>query len=137
MKISHKTEYALLAILDLSLQSPDDVVKGASIAARQGIPKKFLGLVLAELRQGGFVVALRGPEGGYRLARPAERITVGDIVACIEHHGNGKRIAHDAFTPMWEQVYESISAVIDQTSFADMAERWKQANSRYAPDWVI
>src|SRR6266853_1015460 len=71
MNISVKGQYALHAIFDLSSQPPGQPVKIADIARRQNIPQKFLELILASLKQGGFVESRRGAEGGYLLARPA------------------------------------------------------------------
>jgi Rrf2 family protein len=64
MKISQKSEYALRAIFDLSLHPPEDLVKLSGIAERQEIPRKFLELIFASLRQGGLVETRRGREGG-------------------------------------------------------------------------
>src|ERR1700683_4625082 len=94
MKICQKSEYALAAVLDLSLHSSGQPVKIAGIASRQGIPVKFLELILAELRPRRFVVSKRGSKGGYCLARPAQEITVGEVLTCFEQRklrrgGNG------------------------------------------------
>jgi Rrf2 family cysteine metabolism transcriptional repressor len=137
MKISQKTEYALRATFDLSLHSPEDLVKVSGIATRQEIPKKFLELILASLRQGGLVEARRGREGGYRLARPADRITVGDVLALVGSERNEKRATQDAFTYMWMQVDESVSAILDRTTFADLVDRWKHTKTKYIPNWEI
>ena len=71
MNISVKGEYALHAIFDLALQKLGEPIKIADIAKRQRIPQKFLELILAGLKQGGFVESRRGAEGGYLLARAA------------------------------------------------------------------
>ncbi len=71
MNISVKGEYALQAIFDLASQRPGEPVRIADIARRQKIPQKFLELILASLKQGGFVESRRGAEGGYLLARSA------------------------------------------------------------------
>ena len=71
MNISVKGEYALEALFDLAQQRPGEPVKIADIARRRKIPQKFLELILAGLKQGGFVESRRGAEGGYLLARPA------------------------------------------------------------------
>ncbi len=65
--ISVKGEYALLALFDLALQRAGEPVKISAIAQRQGIPQKFLELILATLKQGGLVESRRGAEGGYLL----------------------------------------------------------------------
>src|ERR1041384_3166876 len=89
MNISVKGEYALQAIFDLASQPAGEPVKIAGIARRQKIPQKFLELILAGLKQGGFVESRRGAEGGYLLARPADQITVGEVIRFVEgpqHH---------------------------------------------------
>ena len=73
MNTSVKGEYALQAIFDLASQQNSEPVKIADIARRQKIPQKFLELILAGLKQGGFVESRRGAEGGYLLAKPASR----------------------------------------------------------------
>src|SRR5471030_2525222 len=84
MNISVKSEYALQAIFDLAAQPPGEPIKIAEIARRQKIPQKFLELILANLKQGGFVESRRGAEGGYLLARRAESITVGEVLRFVE-----------------------------------------------------
>src|ERR687883_182342 len=84
MAISVKGEYALHAIFDLALNGRGDPVKIADIARRQKIPQKFLELILAGLKQGGFVESRRGAEGGYLLARSPETLSVGEVVRYVE-----------------------------------------------------
>src|ERR1700681_1838682 len=108
MNISVKSEYALLAVFDLALQAAGEPVKIADIARRQAIPQKFLELILASLKQGGFVESRRGAEGGYLLARPADQITVGEVLRFIEGPQDRKarrRKTHESpFGEMWQQV---------------------------------
>src|SRR5580692_7619960 len=84
MNISVKGEYALQAIFDLATQRPGEPVRIGDIARRQSIPQKFLELILAGLKQGGFVESRRGAEGGYLLARLPEAITVGEVLRFVE-----------------------------------------------------
>ena len=98
--ISVKGEYALLAILDLAAQRASEPVKIASIARRQKIPQKFLELILSGLKQGGFVESRRGAEGGYLLARPAEAITVGEVLRYMEGNGSRKLARKQAPSPL-------------------------------------
>jgi Rrf2 family cysteine metabolism transcriptional repressor len=137
MNISVKGEYALQAIFDLALQSPGDPVKIADIARRQKIPQKFLELILASLKQGGFVESRRGAEGGYRLARPADQITVGQVLAFVESGRGKKRPVSDAFSDLWQRVDSSISKVLDHTSFAELTRAWRESQTRYVPNWEI
>src|ERR1700736_2449696 len=120
MNISVKGEYGLQAIFDLSMQPVGERVKIADIATRQKIPQKFLELILASLKQGGFVESRRGAEGGYRLARPADQITIGEVLKFVEEGKKAKRTTPDPFPEMWKRVDASISAILDRTTFAEL-----------------
>jgi Rrf2 family cysteine metabolism transcriptional repressor len=137
MNISVKGEYALQAIFDLALQPQAEPVKIADIARRQNIPQKFLELILANLKQGGFVESRRGAEGGYRLAKPADQITIGDVLTFVEDRKKTKRTSPDAFTDLWKRVDAAVSSVVDRTTFAELARRWKESQRRYLPSWEI
>jgi Rrf2 family protein len=137
MNISVKCEYALHAILDLSMQPPGEPVKIADIARRQKIPQKFLELILAGLKQGGFVESRRGAEGGYRLARPADQITVGQVVRFVEQRRKTRRAAADAFAEIWKRVDSAIFGILDAMTFAELVRRWRESQTRYVPNWSI
>src|ERR1700752_3702703 len=109
MNISVKGDYALHAIFDLSSQPPAQPVQIADIAYRQHIPQKFLELILASLKQGGFVESRRGAEGGYRLAKPASQITVGAVLRFIEEGKRTKRAGANPFADVWKRVDEAVS----------------------------
>ena len=136
MNISVKGEYALQAIFDLASQPQGDPVKIADIARRQKIPQKFLELILASLKQGGFVESRRGAEGGYRLSRAADQITVGEVLKFVE---NGKRQhrSADAFNDLWQRVDASIAAIVDHTTFAELVRHWQESQTQYIPNWQI
>ncbi len=141
MITSVKGDYALQAILDLAMYHRGAPIKIADIARRQKIPQKFLELILAGLKQGGFVESRRGAEGGYLLARPAESITVGEVVRYMEGAKDAKRDGQhktgSPFAEMWRSVDEAISSVIDQTNFADLARQWREGQGKYVPNWDI
>src|SRR5450755_3394002 len=142
MNISVKGEYALQAIFDLCCQPPGDPVKIADIAKRQKIPQKFLELILASLKQGGFVESRRGAEGGYLLARPADSLTVGEVLRYVEGPKQGKsrdgrKSDATPFSAMWQQVEGAISAVIDKTTFADLLRAWQEKQNKYVHNWEI
>jgi Rrf2 family protein len=137
MNISVKGEYALQAIFDLSMQPFGESVKIADIAARQKIPQKFLELILASLKQGGFVESRRGAEGGYRLSRPADQITIGEVLKFVEDGKKAKRQTPDAFADLWKRVDAAISGVVDRTTFAELVRRWRELQTRYVPNWEI
>jgi Rrf2 family transcriptional regulator, cysteine metabolism repressor len=84
MRLSTKSEYGFLAILDLALHSSDEPVQIHQIARRQTIPKQFLDQILLNLKKAGLVVSTRGRQGGYQLSRPPRDITVLDIYQALE-----------------------------------------------------
>ena len=137
MNISVKSEYALQAVFDLAMQPPGEPVKIAAIARRQKIPQKFLELILASLKQGGFVESRRGAEGGYRLAKPADQITAGAVLRFIEEGKRTKRAAANPFADVWKRVDEAISSILDHTTFADLTRRWKETQKKYVATWEI
>src|SRR5690348_5387357 len=124
MNISVKGEYALQAIFDLASQRAGEPTKIADIARRQKIPQKFLELILASLKQGGFVESRRGAEGGYLLARPADAITVGEVLRFVEggreSKNRSRRKAETPFSEIWQQVDRAVSGVVDHTTFGDL-----------------
>ncbi|MBV8846692.1 MAG: Rrf2 family transcriptional regulator [Bryobacterales bacterium] len=137
MNISVKSEYALQAILDLAMQPPGEPVKIADIARRQHIPQKFLELILASLKRGGFVESRRGAEGGYRLARPPEQITIGEALRYLEENRSTRRAGPDVFSDLWKRVDAAVDGILDQTTFAELVRRWKESQTRYVPNWEI
>jgi Rrf2 family transcriptional regulator, cysteine metabolism repressor len=141
MNISVKGDYALHAIFDLALQKSGEPIRIADIAKRQKIPQKFLELILAGLKQGGFVVSRRGAEGGYLLARPPDSITIGQVMRYVEGGRSAKTARKqniaDPFSETWRKVDESVSDVIDQTTFAELVRNWRDKQSKYVPNWEI
>ncbi|HMC59804.1 MAG TPA: Rrf2 family transcriptional regulator [Candidatus Solibacter sp.] len=146
MNISVKGEYALQAIFDLASQHPGEPIRIADIAGRQKIPQKFLELILASLKQAGFVESRRGAEGGYLLARPAESLTVGEVLRFVEGAQPGKNRIRSSlaggrdttpFTDTWQQVDQAVSGIIDKTSFADLLRRWHEKQNKFVLNWEI
>jgi Rrf2 family protein len=83
VQVNAKVDYALRALAELAIAGPGPV-KSETIARAQGIPPKFLENILLELRHGGVVISQRGAEGGYRLALPAEEITLADVIRIVD-----------------------------------------------------
>jgi Rrf2 family protein len=83
VKVTAKAEYAVRAMLELTT-TEDGLLKGERIARSQGIPLKFLENILVDLRHADLVHAQRGAEGGYRLAREPEEITLGEVIRAVE-----------------------------------------------------
>ncbi len=146
MNISVKSEYALKAVFDLASQymmarpsvAPISPIKIAEIAKRQQIPQKFLELILAGLKQSGFVDSRRGAEGGYLLARSADAITVGEVLRAVENvKGNPRPKGNDPFADIWDRVDLAISEVLDRTTFGELARSWQEKHTHYVPNWDI
>ena len=86
MKLTKRGEYALRALIDLGIaqQSGQPIVRIRYLAEKQNIPVKFLEAILIDLKEAGFLESKRGKVGGYRLAKPADTISIGDVVRKIE-----------------------------------------------------
>jgi len=141
VNISVKGEYALQAIFDLAANGGADPVKIAEIARRQKIPQKFLELILATLKQGGFVESRRGAEGGYMLARRPDSISVGDVLHFVEgrqdERARLRKQADSPFAALWERADLAIDSVLDSTTFAQLVREWTDKHSRFVPNWEI
>jgi len=141
MSTSVKGEYALQAIFDLACQPPGEPIRIADIARRQKIPQKFLELILAGLKQSGFVESRRGAEGGYLLARAADSLCVGEVLRAVEGtppgRGRPKRKIETPFSGMWQRVDGAVSEIIDKTTFADLVRDWADKQNRFVVNWDI
>ena len=139
MNISSKGQYALQAIFDLASQNTDEPVKIATIAERQGIPQKFLELILSALKQGGFVESQRGAGGGYHLARLPESITVGEVLRFVDGSPQKKKGPRrdTPFTELWRTVDKSVARIVDGANFAALVRDWTEKQTTYVQDWDI
>ncbi len=149
MAVAQKTEYALRALLELARRNGIDPVPVSVIAEAQAIPPRFLENVLIQIKAAGIVESVRGREGGYRLARPLEEITVGQVlramegsvapVNCIGGRGQENCPLRDrcVFLPMWKRAHDSLLAVYDGTSFADLVEEEKAQTQKHVPVFHI
>jgi len=81
MQIPAKADYAIRALLTLA--ASDDSISAEHLAEEQGLPAKFLGAILSDLRRGGMVTSQRGPEGGFKLARDPDQIMIADILRVV------------------------------------------------------
>jgi Rrf2 family protein len=127
MRLSAKGEYALKAMLDLSLQPARRIVPIQEIATRQGIPQRYLEQVLQALKRAGLLASRRGAAGGYQLARPPEDITAGDVLRAVEG-AHAPFEARDAgrrgdLAQLWEEIGRGVSEVVDRLTFGELAER--------------
>ena len=84
MKLTRRSEYALLALIHLARAKGEGYVSVAAMADAQGLPGKFLEQLLMALKRGGLVKSRKGPHGGYRLARPPGRISLAEVIRLLD-----------------------------------------------------
>ena len=84
MKLSKKSEYACLAIIDLTENQDKEWTKIIDICSRKKIPKKFLEQILVSLKNSGFVRSKKGSDGGYKLNKPATEITIAEVIRLMD-----------------------------------------------------
>ena len=84
MRVSAKADYAIRAAAELAATDPTVPLKAERIADAQAIPIKFLETILLELKNAGIVRSQRGPDGGYALAQPADRINLADVIRAVD-----------------------------------------------------
>jgi Rrf2 family protein len=129
VRISAKADYALRASAELAAAGGGPV-KGDQLASRQGIPPKFLENILSDLRQSGLIRSQRGSEGGYWLARPADEITVADVMRAVDGPlatVRGQRPEEVDYTgaaeqlqKVWIAVRYSLRSVTENVTIADL-----------------
>ncbi|HUE27262.1 MAG TPA: Rrf2 family transcriptional regulator [Solirubrobacteraceae bacterium] len=131
MRISAKADYAVRAAVELAAAPDDRPVKAERVATAQGIPLNFLENILGELRHAGIVRSQRGAEGGFRLAKPADKITVADVMRAVEGPLASVRGgppedasyggAATALPRVWIAVRANLRAVVERVTLADVA----------------
>lgn len=136
MKVSAKAEYACLAILALARQrGGDPPVRIREISETHGIPERYLVQILLQLKGAGLVASTRGAAGGYRLARPAASISLGEVLSAIDGPDAPPREslkpANQVLASVWEDVRAAERAVLDKTTIAQLAERTSPR------EWII
>ncbi len=137
MKLSTKGRYGLRAMIDLAIHGEKDAVSIASIAARQQISENYLEQLIPKLRKAGFISSVRGAGGGYVLAKPAEEISVGDVLRALEGNldpvdcaglpgASGCEESHSCVTKyVWQRINESINHTVDGIYLSELIEESK------------
>ena len=130
MRVSAKADYAIRAVVELAASGPGPV-KGDRIAQAQSIPPNFLENILADLRNASLVASKRGADGGYWLARPADEITLADVIRAVDgplanvrglrseqvsYEGSAVRLRD-----VWVAVRASLRAVLEQVTVGELA----------------
>lgn len=125
MKLSAKAENACLAAIALARREVDHPLPVREIAEVYGISDRFLVQILLQLKAAGLVYSTRGPLGGYKLARPPEQISLGEILTAIEGPDEPPREAREpaakALASVVNHIRAAERAVLDQTSIAHLA----------------
>lgn len=150
MMLTTKGRYAVMAMVDIAHHGATKPVNLASIASRQNITVPYLEQIFASLRKSGLVQSIRGPGGGYKLARGAENTHVSDIILAMEEHikmtrcedhsakgcmsDNARCMTHD----LWEGLSNHIYSYLRSVSLADIVSRGLTTKgdflSRIAPE---
>tara|TARA_E500000305_G_scaffold111860_1_gene128439 strand:- start:9454 stop:9948 length:495 start_codon:yes stop_codon:yes gene_type:complete len=132
MKLSTKGRYAMVALADLALQPDNALLSLAEISKRQDISLPYLEQLFVKLRRADLVISVRGPGGGYKLARPASEIRVSDIMGAVDetvsamHTGagasggvSGSR-AQSMTNRLWEGLSAHVYVFLHQTRLSDV-----------------
>ena len=132
MKLSTKGRYAMVALADLALAKPEELVSLSEISKRQDISLPYLEQLFVKLRRAGLVEAVRGPGGGYRLANPPAEIRVSEVMEAVEetvnamHTGagasggvSGSR-AQSLTNRLWEGLSAHVYVFLHQTRLSDV-----------------
>lgn len=144
MKISTKGRYGLRLMVDLAINSTKSLVSLKEIAKRQDISEKYLEQIVTQLNRSGLVRSVRGAQGGYSLAKPANEITVGDVlrvvegpIALVDCVSDSAACAKAAACPtayVWKKVNDAVVDVVDNITLSDLIDI---ANERAQFNYVI
>lgn len=141
MKLSTKGKYGVKALFELAMHEGAGPMSLKSIADRQGLSEHYLEQLAAPLRKAGLIVSVRGAQGGYVLSRPAQQITVGDIIRVLEGPIGFTDCSTEGETApdcaascvvhgVWEKVTQQIVSVIDAITLHDLCEQARADQAR-------
>ena len=132
MKLSTKGRYAMVALADLAIAAGDDLVSLAAISKRQDISLPYLEQLFVKLRRAGLVESVRGPGGGYRLARPAAEIRVSEVLEAVDETVSAMQAgagasgglsgtrAQSLTNRLWEGLSAHVYVFLHQTRLSDV-----------------
>jgi Rrf2 family protein len=124
--------FAIEAVVDIAYHAADTPVQSKDIATRQDIPRRYLEQVLQQLVREGVLRGVRGPRGGYRLARERRRVTLGQItriVAAMENTSDpvesstGSQLGREVLRPIWQELQDEAIAKLEEISIEDLCRR--------------
>jgi len=141
MRLTTKGRFAVTAMLDLALHSGNGPVTLSNISERQKISLSYLEQLFGKLRRGGLVESVRGPGGGYNLARSAELLNVADIIIAVEETmdsrqcegkencaGDRRCMTHD----LWESLNETVITYLAGVKLSQLVEKQRAEQARAA-----
>ncbi len=127
MVFSAKTEYGLVALIDLAAAYPSgERVPTGEICRRHGMPERYLEQMLTALRKGGYLISIRGPRGGYQLTRSPELITIAEVEQCLEgetrvdRQGERNNAEFRVLDQLAQRAQQARSAVLQSTTLAHL-----------------
>jgi Rrf2 family protein len=132
LRLSKKLLFAIEAVLDIAYNSGTLPVQSGEITKRQGIPRRYLEQVLQQLVRAGVLSGVRGPRGGYRLARERRRITLGEIVRVVRtldggedplETDEGAELGKRVVRPLWQELQEEVMQRLDAITVEDLCLR--------------
>ncbi|MGZ5932800.1 MAG: RrF2 family transcriptional regulator [Rhizomicrobium sp.] len=135
LKLSRKTLLALEAVIDIAFNARPEPVQAKEITARQGVPQRYLEQVMQQLVRAGVLKGVRGPRGGYRLAKERRRISVGDVVRVAESLEDEESETIDPrsdlgiriVSPLIQSLQDEVMARLDAISIEDLCQRARTA----------
>lgn len=141
MKFSTKERYGLRALIDLAVHSETETVSISSIAARQNISEAYLEQLVAKLKKAGLVVSIRGAQGGYKLAKPVEQISVGDVLRAVEgsldtascpglSEGGCQESGQCVSKHVWQKINDSVTKTVDAILLDTLVEEARAAQNK-------
>lgn len=130
LRLSKKTILALEAVVDIALNARGEPVQSKEITRRQGIPQRYLEQVMQHLVHAGILKGVRGPRGGYRLARERRRISAGDVVRVVaqiesnEEEGltPASQLGEKVVGPLVEKFHGKLMAELDRVTVEELCE---------------
>ena len=135
-RVSKKMLFAIEAVLDIAYHAGSGPVQSREITRRQGIPRRYLEQALQHLVREGVLIGVRGPRGGYRLARERRRITVGDIVRVVRlmdgagdsiEEAGGSDLGRAVVQPIWLELQGQLLENLDSVTIDTLCTRADEA----------
>ena len=134
LRLSRKTLLALEAVIDIAYNARPEPVQAREITARQGVPQRYLEQVMQQLVRAGILKGVRGPRGGYRLARERRRISIGEVIRIAMSYDNdgqdlssgselGRRVVMPIITSLQEEVMQKLDKITIEDLCAKARER--------------